>query len=46
MVKLHNSLTSFKLKSFQNKDNISVKGIKLTYLFSESEKIDKFLNKS
>jgi hypothetical protein len=38
IVRLHNSLTSFKLKESANNYNL-VKGIKIHYLFSEYDKI-------
>ena len=42
MLKLHNSVTAFRIKNPGEKYH-SVRGIKVNYLFSEGEKIDKFL---
>ena len=42
MLKLHNSITSFKIKNPSDSYNL-IKGIKMHYLFSEKDKIDKFL---
>lgn len=46
MLNLHNDIASFKLTDLKDKQNLAIKAIKLMYLFSEKEKIDKFLNKS
>jgi hypothetical protein len=45
MVRLHNSITAFKLKERNAKYNL-IKGIKVHYLFSENPKIEKFLSSS
>jgi hypothetical protein len=46
MINLHNEITSFKLNEIEGRENFSIKGLKVSYLFSENEKIEKFLNKS
>jgi hypothetical protein len=45
IMRLHNSFTSFKLKDSANNYHL-VKGIKIHYIFSEQDKIEKFLVKS
>ncbi len=45
MMRLHNSITSFKIKDPTAKYNL-IKGIKVHYLFSECLKIEKFLSSS
>lgn len=45
MMRLHNSITAFKLKDHTARYNL-VKGIKVHYLFSESPKVEKFLSNS
>lgn len=45
MIRIHNSITSFKLKNPGEKYQL-IKGIKVHYLFSDTPKIDKFLSSS
>ena len=42
MIRIHNSITSFKLKNPSDRYHL-IKGIKIHYLFSEFEKIERFL---
>ena len=46
MINLHNEITTFKLAELREKENYVIKGLKISYLFSEKERIEKFLNKS
>jgi hypothetical protein len=42
MVRIHNSITSFKILNPKEKYHL-IKGIKIHYLFSEGQKIEHFL---
>jgi hypothetical protein len=44
MIRIHNSITSFRLRPL-NGYNL-IKGVKIYHLFSEKDKIDKFLTKT